>query len=206
LLTTVSWDNVPAWSTEHEQGVNQRTPDISSIIQLIVNKSGWSSGNSPAIIIDGTAASEREAESYEGADAHADLTLAPYIHIEYSVVATTTTLGDGSDPANSTVAPGSTNQYLDQFTFVTSTGSDSVTALTVTTANTAAVAEMQIWDDTFTTQYFSTVSAPAGNDWSFSGGTSIPVGTSSASFRVRFTAKDGRHAIFAVDCGGPQVL
>jgi hypothetical protein len=41
----------------------------------------------------------------------------------------TTTLGDGTDPGNSTVAPGSADQYLDQFTLVTTSGSDSVTAL-----------------------------------------------------------------------------
>jgi hypothetical protein len=102
----------------------------------------------------------------------------------------TTTLGDGSDPGNLTVAPGSTNQYLDQFTFVTSSGSDSVDALTVTTANTAAIASMQIWNNDFSTQYFATVSAPSGNDWSFSGGTAIPVGASSTPFRIRFTAED----------------
>jgi hypothetical protein len=106
-----------------------------------------------------------------------------------------TTLGDGTDPGNSTVAPGSADQYVDQFTFVTSSGSDSVTALIVTTANTAAIASMEIWNDAGDTQYFSTVSSPVGNDWSFSGGTSIPVTTSSASFRVRFTAKS--HAALA---------
>jgi hypothetical protein len=84
LGTTVSWENVPAWDTSGEQDVDQRTPDISSIIQLIVNKGGWSSGNSLVIIIDGTVGSEREAESYEGANGHSNLTLAPYIHIEYS--------------------------------------------------------------------------------------------------------------------------
>jgi hypothetical protein len=102
----------------------------------------------------------------------------------------TTTLGDGTDPGNSTVAPGSADQYLNEFTFVTSSGSDSVDTLTVTTANTAAIASMEIWDDTFTTQYFSTVSSPVGDDWNFSGGTAIPVTDSPASFRVRFTAKD----------------
>jgi len=106
-----------------------------------------------------------------------------------------TTLGDGTDPSNSTVAPGSADQYLDQFTFVTNTGTDSVTALTVTTANTAAIASMEIWNDALTTQYFSTVSSPTGDTWSFSGGTAIPVTTSSASFRVRFTAKS--HAALA---------
>lgn len=97
-----------------------------------------------------------------------------------------TTLGNGSDPGNSTVAPGSTSNYLDQFTFVG--GSDSVTGLTVTTANTAAVASVAIWNEAMSTQYFSTDSSPSGNNWDFSGGTAIPVTTSSASFRVVFTA------------------
>ncbi|KPJ58692.1 MAG: hypothetical protein AMJ46_13775, partial [Latescibacteria bacterium DG_63] len=110
-------------------------------------------------------------------------------------VITTTTLGNGTDPGNSTVAPGSPDEYLDQFTFVTDSVSDSVSALTVTTANTVAIANMEIWNDAGDTQYFSTVSSPVGNDWSFSGGTPIPVSTSSASFRVRFTAKG--HAALA---------
>ena len=108
---------------------------------------------------------------------------------------TTTTLGDGTDPSSSTVAPGTADNYLDQFTFVTNTSTDSVTALTVTTGNTAAIASMQIWNDAMTTQYFSTVSSPAGDNWNFSGGTPIPVSTTTASFRVIFTAKD--HASLA---------
>ncbi len=110
--------------------------------------------------------------------------------IAFKEVAQTTTLGDGTDPGNSTVAPASTDNYVDQFSLLTSSGSDSVTALTVTTANTSAVANVQIWNEAMTTQYFSTVSSPTGNDWSFSGGTAIPVSASSTPFRVIFTAKD----------------
>jgi hypothetical protein len=101
----------------------------------------------------------------------------------------TTTLGDGTDPSNSTVAPGSADQYLDQFTFVTSSGGDSVDTITVTTANTAAIASMEIWNDTFGTQYFLTVSSPVGDDWNFSLGTAIPVTDSPASFRVRLLSR-----------------
>jgi hypothetical protein len=105
--------------------------------------------------------------------------------------AVTTTLGDGTDPTDSTVAPGSADQYLDQFTFIASADTDSVDTLTVTTANTAAVASIEIWDNTKSTQYFSTVSDPGGDDtWDFSGGTAIPVTTSSTPFRIYFTAKD----------------
>ncbi|MHC4594282.1 MAG: hypothetical protein ACYS19_04980, partial [Planctomycetota bacterium] len=69
--------------------MDQRTPNISSIIQEIVNRGDWWSGNDLVIIIDGTG--EREAESYEGANGHGDLTLAPYIHIEYSMRPAATT-------------------------------------------------------------------------------------------------------------------
>jgi hypothetical protein len=113
----------------------------------------------------------------------------------YTGGATTTTIGDGTDPSNSTVAPGSVDQYLDQFSFVASSGTDSVTALTVTTANTSAIASVQIWNEAMSTQYFSTDSTPNGNLWEFSGGTAIPVTTSAASLRVVFTAKD--HATLA---------
>jgi hypothetical protein len=99
-----------------------------------------------------------------------------YAEVSVSGGAATTTLGDGTDPSNSTVAPGSTDQYLD-------------------TANTPAIASVEIWNEAMTTQYFSTDSTPNGNLWEFSGGTAIPVTTSAASFRVVFTAKD--HATLA---------
>jgi len=98
------------------------------------------------------------------------------------------TLATGTDPSNSTVAPNSSGNYLDQFTFTGST--DSVTALTITTANTTAIASMQIWDNSLTTQYFTTVSSPSGNNWIFSGGTAIPITSSVVSYRVIFTAKN----------------
>lgn len=39
---SVSWENVPAWDTQHEQGEEQRTPDLSSIIEEIVGRTGQS--------------------------------------------------------------------------------------------------------------------------------------------------------------------
>lgn len=46
---SVAWSPSP-WNPE-EGGPNQRTPDIKSIIQEIVNRADWSSGNSLAIIV-----------------------------------------------------------------------------------------------------------------------------------------------------------
>src|SRR5690606_32998494 len=54
----------PSWTVVSEEGPDQRTPNISSIIQEIVNRPGWSSGNSLVIIFEGTG--ERIAEAYNG--------------------------------------------------------------------------------------------------------------------------------------------
>ena len=61
--STVVW-SPPPWNTVGEAGLDQRTADIASVIQEIVNQSGWASGNALAIIITGTG--ERVAESYNG--------------------------------------------------------------------------------------------------------------------------------------------
>ncbi|GAB62920.1 hypothetical protein KSU1_C1324 [Candidatus Jettenia caeni] len=73
----VSWSPAP-WTTVGEVGPNQQTPDISSIIQEIMNRPGWSSGNSVVVIFTGTG--KRVAEAYDGNQAEA-----PLLHIEYSV-------------------------------------------------------------------------------------------------------------------------
>jgi hypothetical protein len=71
----VDWTPAP-WTTVGETGSDQKTSDISSIIQEIVDRQGWSSGNSLAIIITGTG--RRTAESFDG-----DVAGAPVLHVEY---------------------------------------------------------------------------------------------------------------------------
>jgi hypothetical protein len=71
---SVSWNPV-SWSTG-QAGLNQRTPDIASVIQEIVSRSDWFAGNSLVIIITGTG--ERTAESYNGTSSGA-----PLLHVEY---------------------------------------------------------------------------------------------------------------------------
>ncbi len=71
-----SWD-WPLWLTEHEEGPDQQTSDISAVIQELVDRPGWSPGNSLALIITGSG--ENTAEAFEGeADA------APLLHVEFS--------------------------------------------------------------------------------------------------------------------------
>ncbi|HSF14766.1 MAG TPA: Ig-like domain-containing protein, partial [Vicinamibacteria bacterium] len=73
----VSW-SPPAWTSADLAGPDQRTPNIASVIQQIVNRSGWVSGNSIAIIITGTG--KRTAEAYDGV-----ATAAPLLHVEYQI-------------------------------------------------------------------------------------------------------------------------
>jgi fibro-slime domain-containing protein len=70
--SSISW-SPPAWNSVGEQGSKQRTGDLSSVVQEIVSRGGWSSGNSMAFIISGTG--KRVADSYYGT--------APILHIEY---------------------------------------------------------------------------------------------------------------------------
>jgi hypothetical protein len=71
----VDWSPAP-WTMVGEVGLDQQTSDISSIVQEIVDRSGWSSGNSLAIIITGTG--RRTAESFDG-----DAAGAPVLRVEY---------------------------------------------------------------------------------------------------------------------------
>jgi hypothetical protein len=61
---SVAW--VPAaWPDTGASGVDQQTPDLAALIQEIVNRPGWSSGNALVILIRGTG--HRVAESFDGA-------------------------------------------------------------------------------------------------------------------------------------------
>jgi hypothetical protein len=69
-----------AWSTVGEAGPGQRTPNISSAIQEIVNRPGWVAGNSLVLFVSGSGT--RTAESYNG-----DAGGAALLHVEYSPTA-----------------------------------------------------------------------------------------------------------------------
>ena len=67
-LTTasVAWSSIPPWSIVSERHL---TPDLSSIVQEIVDRAGWSSGNDMVFVITGSG--ERTAESHNGESANA---------------------------------------------------------------------------------------------------------------------------------------
>jgi hypothetical protein len=73
----VPWAPTP-WGTVGEAGPDPEIPDIASVIQEIVGRSGWSSGNSSVVII--TGAGKRVAEAYDGVPA-----ASPLLHVEYTM-------------------------------------------------------------------------------------------------------------------------
>ncbi len=70
---SVAWSPA-AWATVDQK---QQSPSLNSIIQEIVNRSGWLNGNSIAILVQGTGT--REAESFEG-----EATAAPLLVVTYT--------------------------------------------------------------------------------------------------------------------------
>lgn len=90
---SVSW-NPSNWSQVGQAGSAQRTPDISDIIQEIIDRQGYSSGNSISLIIDGNG--ERTAESFEGS-----ATQAPQLCIDYSTVISCPAQGTACDDGSS---------------------------------------------------------------------------------------------------------
>lgn len=60
-VASVSWNNVPSWIVV---GAKNSTPSLRTIVQELVNRTGWNSGNSMAFIIDGTG--RHASYAYEG--------------------------------------------------------------------------------------------------------------------------------------------
>lgn len=75
---SVLWSNIPAWTNAGDAGADQQTPNLASLVQHIVNRGGWASGNSLNFILHGTG--ERTAESYDGVASSAATLI-----VEYSV-------------------------------------------------------------------------------------------------------------------------
>ena len=65
---SVAWNSIPAWNTVSER---HQSPDITSIVQEIVDRGGWSAGNDMVFIITGSG--ERTAESFNGESANAPI-------------------------------------------------------------------------------------------------------------------------------------
>jgi uncharacterized protein YegP (UPF0339 family) len=97
-VAAVQWSPA-AWNSTGEVGPDQQTPDLSEVIQEVVNRSGWTSGNSLVIIITGTG--KRVADSYDG-----DPNGAPLLHVEFSTGPPGNRAPDVDAGPDQSVAPG----------------------------------------------------------------------------------------------------
>jgi len=70
----VTWNNIQPWNVTSQK---HQTPDLTAIVQEVVNRSGWAAGNSMVFIIDGDGT--RRAEAYDGESANA-----PLLHVEFN--------------------------------------------------------------------------------------------------------------------------
>jgi hypothetical protein len=82
---SVTWSSVPSWSIN----LAYQTPNLSAVIQEIVNRSGWASGNSLVIIVSGSG--DRDAKTYENSSAQAAL-----LHVDYGSSAGSTAASGGA--------------------------------------------------------------------------------------------------------------
>ncbi|MGQ0849766.1 MAG: PKD domain-containing protein [Actinomycetota bacterium] len=71
----VNWDPAP-WDTEGAQGPNERTPDLAPVVQQVISRPGWASGNAIAFIVTGTGL--RSAVSFNNV-----LATPPVLHVEF---------------------------------------------------------------------------------------------------------------------------
>lgn len=72
----VEWGNIPVWPIVGAATEDQRTPDLSTLVQSIVNRDAWVAGNAISFIITGTG--ERVAESYDGVPSSAAVLVVEY--------------------------------------------------------------------------------------------------------------------------------
>src|SRR6266540_304165 len=80
---SVTWAP-PPWTVIGAAGADQRTPLLAALVQEVVNRPGWASGN--ALMLIATGSGRRTAQSFEGKAA-----AAPLLHVEYVA---------GTPPAN----------------------------------------------------------------------------------------------------------
>jgi hypothetical protein len=87
---TVSGWAPPLWTTIGAAGVDQRTPELKTIVQEIVNRPGWVSGNALGIVVTGPGG-VRNAASFDNG------TSQPVLHIEFTTPNTAPTVSAGPD-------------------------------------------------------------------------------------------------------------
>ncbi|MCF6325332.1 MAG: chitobiase/beta-hexosaminidase C-terminal domain-containing protein, partial [Gammaproteobacteria bacterium] len=103
-MANVSWTNEEDWSVI---GETQQSPDISPLIQEIINQGTWLNGNAVAIIISGSSNGMREADSFDGNASGAPKLVVEYRLAPFSTQGLIATKGQVSDGASDAEENGS---------------------------------------------------------------------------------------------------
>ncbi len=78
LTDTVFWNVLAgSWNTVGQNGADQRSADISALVQKLVNRSGWNLDNAMSFVIGGSGT--RESESFDGLPAGAPKLIVEFI-------------------------------------------------------------------------------------------------------------------------------
>ena len=103
LPDTIRWSDIPEWTAAGDAGAEQRTPDLSALVQAIVRRDGWASGNAISFVLTGTG--KRTAESFDGTASEAPLLVVEYVE----AVTATFTLTANADDVERDLASNSTD-------------------------------------------------------------------------------------------------
>ncbi len=97
---SVNWSNIPAWPTV---GAKVQTPDLKTLVQEIVNRPGWASGNAAAVIATGLG--HRTAVSADQSTTNSPKLVVTYTSNTASSLATTYTYDKAGRLTGATVGP-----------------------------------------------------------------------------------------------------
>ena len=116
---SVEWKDAPSWTTEHEADTAEQTPNLASLVQNIVGKADWSSGNAMTFFLSGEG--RRIAESFDGSGSDSEK---PTLHVNYVKVDSSIPISQARNLATGTqttvigivtcVNPTSTGSYFIQ--------------------------------------------------------------------------------------------
>ena len=161
---SVAWSPA-SWPTIGARSADQQTPDLSTVLQEIVDRPGWSEGNALSLIVTGTGT--RTAAAYErGAAA------APVLHIEYGPA-------PGTEPVNA--AP------------VVDAGPDVALTLPAGAALTGSLSDDGLPVGAPVTAAWTTVSGPGAVTFADPSATSTGVTFGIAgTYELRLTGSDGQ--------------